>query len=81
MLMDWNDRYECYEEKCPACGYSYIPDDRSGVGDEPFLEVQNHDKTLYIYAKYDELGTSKRYSCHKPVHICPKCGTMGIQVG
>lgn len=80
MIMTWNDKFECYEEKCPACGYSYIPDDRSDVGDEPFLEVQNGEYTLLTRSEYEK-PSGERYGCNKPVHICPKCGTMGIQVG
>lgn len=75
MLMIWNDYYECYEEKCPACGYSYIPDDRSNVGDIPFCEVEGKDINFMMDTPH------MRYGNCKPIHICPKCGTMGIQVG
>lgn len=74
MLMIWDDKFKCCEEKCPACGYTYNPDSRSDVGDVPFYHV----KEDIHFTK--ESSTGYIHSDSKPLHICPKCGTVGITI-
>ena len=83
MNMIWSSKLENYVERCPACGYSYATDENGkvAVGNVPFLEVKNNkDLPQSVIASYEKVN-SDVYSCDKPVHICPKCGTMGIQIG
>lgn len=74
MLMIYNNKPNCFEEKCPTCGYSYNPNYHPDIGDVPFYHV----KEDIHFTK--ESSTGFIHSDSKPLHICPKCGTIGITI-